>query len=512
MPNGEVDNKVFIPTAVEIVTEKKICKPGPENGYTCENEYEEIPGSDCATGSYMCSTRGDRKNQFYFVADTRNFEIQFTSSYEQGDQRGTSLDHPAYYMLCESRLRAANETHHWRQRLRHNADSEDECDSKTAPRVRIPCAPGIPCRDARDFDFLHDTGAKKALDDSQRTLESLHPARAKQLRLLRHTSGSRLAADPADAVADSADVAADLADAAADPADAAFFYKLSEQPVSDSAAGGPDGKQQWTSAYGDVFKLDRLMQLAGTDLDLNYNMNIWTTRESGTVLEVSIVYYNLHPFISTFGYKEVGYFYKVKELPLPYVSRRVLSIEQPADYPETRQYEVRHGVLVWFKVEGQFGNFSQTYLLIYLVTTFALIGAANSITDFIAVYVHSRKSNYFNLKYEISGDFSTKWQCAKCGYWNSQLDEQCQGYEMWKNAAEAPHCGAAKPPTEVGTPQPISLDQPGIVTENLSSVRSPISLDQPGVVTEHLSSVRRPINLDQPGVVTEDLSSVGSDR
>jgi len=194
-----------------------------------------------------------------------------------------------------------------------------------------------------------------------------------------------------------------------------------------------------------VFKLDRLMELAGTDLDKNFNMEGWSTRESGTVLEVSVVYTNLHSWTSTFGYKDVDYYYRVKELPLPYVSRKQLATEQPADYPETRRYEIRHGILIWFRVVGEFGNFSRTYLLIYLVTAFALVGAASSITDLIAIYVHTRKHNYFNLKYEISGDFHDMWQCPKCRYWNSQLHDKCQSYEMWEDGSEAPRCEEPKP-------------------------------------------------------------------
>merc|ERR1719352_980232 len=101
--------------------------------------------------------------------------------------------------------------------------------------------------------------------------------------------------------------------------------------------------------------------------------------------------------------------------------------------------------MIWFRVVGQFGNFQVTYLLIYLVTAFALIGAASSVTYLIAIYVHKRKNNYFNLKYDISGDFSKMWQCPKCEYWNSKIHATCQQYAMWENCEEAQRCGEPQP-------------------------------------------------------------------
>lgn len=419
MPNGEVDNKIFLPTAIEIVTEKRACKATRENGYNCDNEYEELPGSDCINGKNQCRTRGGVKDQFYYVADTKNFQVQFTSSYEEGDVHGTSLDHPAYYEICPARLREANRTHLWPDRLQHSQVGEAECDSSSAIHEKLPCAPGVMCRQRRAFDWAHDTGVNQVMSDTE---ETLRPATGSQRK---RKSTQFLRAQDHLSVSGPLGVSSDL-------------------PLLETHLLA--NHQQYTSAYGDVFKLDRLMELAGTDLDLNFNMDGWSTRESGTVLEVSVVYKNMHPFYSTFGYKEPEYFYRVKELPLPYVSRRQLAVEQPSDYPETRRYEIRHGIMIWFRVVGEFGNFSGTYLLIYLVTAFALIGAASSITDFLAIYVHKRKNNYFNLKYEISGDFSDMWQCPECAYWNSQVHGECQSYPMWKSRDEAPRCGTPMPP------------------------------------------------------------------
>lgn len=427
MPNGEVDNKIFIPTSVEIITEKRSCTPAAENGFTCDNEYEEMPGSDCLNGKNQCKQRGGKTDQFYYVADTKNFQIQFTSSYEQGEVHGTSLDHPAYYEICSTRLREANETHLWNARLQHSESSESKCEGPNVKHVKLPCADGVPCRQRRDFDLLHDTGVKKTMDEAHKVIHGLRPGQKKSTKFMSSQGHLGVFADPS----------------SPEPSER-HLNSISGEPIKHDQQDFHEGQSQWTSAYGDVFKLDRLMELAGTDLDKNFNMEGYSTRESGTVLEVSVVYTNLHPFLSTFGYKDVDYYYRVKELPLPYVNRRQLSQQQPPDFPQTRRYEIRHGIMIWFRVVGEFGNFSRTYLLIYLVTAFALIGASTGITDVIAIYVHKRKNNYFNLKYEISADFSDMWQCGKCDYWNSQLHAECQGYAMWENSQEATRCSAPK--------------------------------------------------------------------
>lgn len=460
MPDGEVDNKMFIPTAVEIVTERRSCKPGPDNGFTCDNEYEEIPGSDCIVKNHMCRSRGGLKDQFYYVADAKNFNIQFTSSYEQGEVHGTSLDHPAYYEICDARVSNASGRRLWADRLQHSEDAEVKCAEADVRLVEFPCQKGVNCRQKEAFDFMHHSGVKSALkkteksiDDSIGGLEELE----RKIRRPRDKGGEGKKATFLQPEAENVQLhvqnsgSTSSSTPQADVKDSLKAFPDPQLPKWLKAHKPPPGEidqQQWQSAYGDVFTLQRLMELAGSDLDNSYNMDGWTTRESGSVLEVSVVYSNLHPYISTFGYKEVDYYYRVKELPLPYMSRRQLAKVQPPDFPETRRYEIRHGILIWFRVVGQFGNYNNTYFLIYLVTALALIGAANSITDFIAIYIHKRKNNYFNLKYEVSGDFSRMWQCPKCSYWNTDMHDECQQYDMWENSEQSTRCGEPKHSSE----------------------------------------------------------------
>lgn len=584
MKEGEVDNKLFFPTAVEILTEKRVCRPAEENGYSCENEYEEIPGFNCLIGDQMCGNRGDKHGQFYYVADVKNFQLQLTSSYEQGAVHGTSLDHPGYLAMCPPLIRKANVTRRWHARM-ENAE-KNRCTKDEMQITKLPCAPGVDCAQQDKFDIVEHTGvadipqnarkgakdagksvglddeeddeektgkhkdtegeeeategekeaARKDKEDEQRRrardndddeekdtrgekeateepieevsmlatgaglpheLRRHHPEGRHQAHGRHHSAqhhalsapvlgppvtawqtflartglrgmmeasslgswaSSHGSASPAPAPSAASPSSPGEAPAAA-PASAPAAQapapaekerpkaKATTRPKDEWTDGVVDGSMpdEYTSPWGDVFKIGRLLELAGANLDQDFNFDGWTTRQSGTVLEVRAVYNNLYPIVSSFGYKQVEYHYEVTELPLPYMSRTELAQSQPADYPETRIYELRHGVLVWFKVSGTFGVFNIAYLLLMLVTGFALFATASGITDFVSLYLHPRKENFFHLKYEVSPDFSDQWKCEKCGYFNWPKDTICQGVPQWTCPKETECCQEPRP-------------------------------------------------------------------
>jgi len=206
--------------------------------------------------------------------------------------------------------------------------------------------------------------------------------------------------------------------------------------------------EQYSDNWGDVFTLGSLLQIAGADLDFDHNLDGWTTRQAGTAIEVLAVYNNLYPFLSTFGYKPVRYHYVVNELLLPYVSRTALSPVQPGDYPRTRTYENRYGVLIHFKVSGSFGFFNPVYLLLMLTAALALTATASTATDLFFLYVSDQRDNFFHLKYEVSPDFSELWRCEKCGYFNSEKSDVCQGIPKFCCPRSTPICGHPKKKAE----------------------------------------------------------------
>lgn len=202
----------------------------------------------------------------------------------------------------------------------------------------------------------------------------------------------------------------------------------------------------FASTWGDTFKLGKLIELANVDLDKHYNMDSMSARMSGTIIEVEATYENLRHFLSSFGLSQVRYTYRVRERMLPYISRESLHPSQPEDYPKSRRYIVQHGILLDFKVGGEFGFFSIVYLLIMLTTSLALLATAHKLADFWALYLHRRKENYFHIKYDVSADFSEMWKCPDCGYYNLQTDETCRGLEKWTSPHDARtnHCGARR--------------------------------------------------------------------
>jgi len=166
----------------------------------------------------------------------------------------------------------------------------------------------------------------------------------------------------------------------------------------DENAAGPG--ETFALPAGDIFRLGFLLKLAGLDLDHSFNKAGEPLRESGTILEVQVEYSNLRPFLSTFGYSEVGYVYRVVERHMEELKTEGYALSQPPDHPIHRLIENRHGVLVRLSVGGSFGNFNVVYLLVMLTTSLALLATATRIVDFLAIYVLQKKDVYRSFKYE----------------------------------------------------------------------------------------------------------------
>lgn len=454
----EGGDKIFLPTSVEMFTEKRICDPQlNENG--CENEYEDLLGTDCIMGSALCRKRANKSDQFYYVADVKDFVIQFTTSYEQGEVHGISMDHPGFYGICEGSKREPNVTMTWEERKEFH--DKHSCNTHELTMVQLPCGRDTDCARVRKFDMSRDTGIDESIDkikkDIDDVVEEEKGAGAAQKLDENHWKQVVATAQKQDSAAvrpasksvqgasrSSSFLGTDLdSSASLDSKQKPYTTEENAKKAQEQYYPTPD---QYQGPWGDNFKLGRLIELAGADLDRDLNLDGWTTRQAGTVIEVRAVFNNLYPFLSTFGFKQVEYHYEVTELPLPYLSRTDLAKNQPPDYPNTRVYEVKHGVLVWFKVSGKFGVFSMPYFLIMLVTAFALFSSATAITDFVAIYLHNRKDNYFQLKYEISPDFSGHmWKCPKCGYLNWKDDMNCRGIPAWACQQTAPRCNEPRP-------------------------------------------------------------------
>lgn len=440
-------SSLFLPTSVEVITDEKHCEPSEENGYSCDNTYQPLSGSDCLqAGRYLCKKRNGEENQFYYVADVLNYRVSLASSYERENIRGMSLQHQGFVGVCRGLVDMSHHRQTWTDRQK--ALAKYRCTDDQLEIEKIPCAQGVSCAAMRAFDILEETGIsvagrtvkdglhraikgnksegdeKKDKDEASfMTVGSGHHSR--RLRA-RRNQGKSLGTDNEPGRPHLEDFAT---------------TRKPGQPGLD----GVEALEEYSNHWGDVFTIRRLLTLAGADLDQDYNMDGWTARQSGTVLEVTAVYNNLYPFLSAFGYRPVSYHYTVRQLALPYVSQLVMSEEQPDDYPKHRRHELQYGLLIYFKVGGSFGFFNLVYLLVMITTALALTGSAAVVTDLVGIYLHPKKDNFFHLKYEVSPDFSDAWKCTKCGYYNHQYEETCLGAPAFVDKGETGICGARRP-------------------------------------------------------------------
>lgn len=406
LPDGINTNRMFIPTAEVIMTEKRGCKPSAQNQYKCDALYMKENPDDVY---YMNESRA------HYYANIEDYVIQLTSTYHRASIAGTSLKHPGFYWECQDKKTEGERT--WEERLEMPHRYEN-CQDMVLKEIK--CLKGIKCKKE---DLAEN---KLALMEESDMVKYADYSGSRKLR-----SSAKKLQNPQ------------------------LQYEIHhpEAHVFSASAGNSKMKDEphrptpdvYASIWGDTFKLGKLLELADADLDNHYNMDGFTTRMAGTIIEVEVVYENMRKFLSSFGLSQVRYAYKVVEKKLPYISREWLATVQPVDYPETRRYVVQHGVLVVFNISGEFGFFSIVYLLIMLTTAMALLGTAAKVTDLFSIYGHPRKKNYFHIKYEVSPDFSDLWECKKCGYFNHPDDNTCKGIEQWMSPYDVEPCGAPKP-------------------------------------------------------------------
>lgn len=435
LPDGLFDSKVFIPTSVVLISEHRHCRPSASNGYACDSEYiQDWAGRD----SYLSNT------EMSYYADVEDYVIQFTSTYHRDDISGTSLEHPGFYYACESKEREVKDRT-WEMRVSEPHGCEAGGKKKT-----FPCAPGARCDKERarapPTISVHSTIGLEGEGSQDAYFNPLHGPTEQRTMFLQAPGGPprlrRPGAPPQQALT------------------ALHAHSNSTRGLRDDHADEPqwdmgtkrETPDVFSSSWGDMFKVGKMLSLAHIDLDRDYNIDGMSTRMSGTILEISIMYENLVPFLSSFGQSQIQYTYKLSEKKLPYMSREFLAPVQPSEYPERRTIVWQGGLLIVFTVAGQFGFFSIVYLLIMLTTSLALLATAHRMTDLFSIYAHPRRRNYFHLKYQVSPDFSDMWCCPKCGYFNNMDEDTCRGLEKWQSEHD--------PDTEVcGEPRPADAGQ-----------------------------------------------------
>jgi len=144
---------------------------------------------------------------------------------------------------------------------------------------------------------------------------------------------------------------------------------------------------------GDIFKLGKLLELAGLDLDAS-EKNGEPLRERGTRLKINVEFANLFPWT---GVTTPGYIYKVVEVPMEEMKTELYTHSQPPSESETRTMENRHGIYLDATVGGSFGFFDIVFLLVMLTTSLALLATGTTLIDVVADYLpglHLKKDKY----------------------------------------------------------------------------------------------------------------------
>lgn len=406
LPDGVSTNTMFIPTVEIVMEEKKSCQPSPDNNWECDALYTK-EGTDKAY--YMNETRST------YYANIEDYVVQFTSTYHRDTISGTSLKHASFYKECQDKPEKREKQ--WDERI-NELPLFDRCEEMKSKEVE--CLPGAEC----NKEHLKKNKLKIGLMEKENSLND------DMAKYAAYTAGGRRLR----ASAEKASVKK-LDPLLADPPvmSANFFggHSSAQSEGADTIITEEKQPDVYATVWGDTFKLGKLMELAGIDLDNHYNMDGYTTRMAGTIIEVEVVYENMRRFLSSFGFSQVRCSYKVVEKKLPYISREWLATVQPPEYPDSRRYVVQHGVVLVFNISGEFGFFSIVYLLIMLTTAMALLGTAHKVTDLFSIYGHPRKKNYFHIKYDVSPDFSDMWECKICGYYNSPDETNCRGIPQW---------------------------------------------------------------------------------
>eukprot|EP00747_Dinoflagellata_sp_TGD_P207394 gnl/TRDRNA2_/TRDRNA2_80967_c0_seq1.p1 gnl/TRDRNA2_/TRDRNA2_80967_c0~~gnl/TRDRNA2_/TRDRNA2_80967_c0_seq1.p1 ORF type:complete len:592 (-),score=111.62 gnl/TRDRNA2_/TRDRNA2_80967_c0_seq1:257-2032(-) len=464
LPQGAIGNTLFIPTFISRYPQRKMCEPDSANGYSCESEYE---------------TDTSVEPEHFFVADVDDFLVTMSSTYNREDIVGSSLSHQGYYVQCDREM-----GYNWKQRI----ENAKPCPDSKRERVRIPCAQHQNCvLDPKWEPFERKTRHQKEMEEELKMEKDEEKVESKELRIdddssvflndgvpvaepgrRHHAAAGALVQSKAglrpDAVVSTAPAAGAgrslrMSSIVAPPVAASGSHNVSspdeqakllaskpEKPEKNGDGVEPHKADVFGSEKYDSFRVKKLLELVGLDLDKSMNPEGVPIRLTGAVLEVQAYYKNTYAWYSTWGKEDVKYSYIMSERPIPETSQEIISDVQPEDYPRRRVVEVRNGILISFSVAGSFGFFNIVYLLVMLTTSLALLATATTVTDLIAVYLHPRKRNYFHLKYEVSPDFSDAWMCPKCNYYNSQDEPFCQGTNLWEDKQQV--CGEPRPEEE----------------------------------------------------------------
>lgn len=350
-PNGMIGDALLVPTRIDYSKERKNCQPGEENDWTCENEYDV-----------------DANATINYIADIEEYTIMLSHSFKRSYVSGNNGEYLGHYMKCVRPEGNHSIVNHVISSAHAALVGQHSCEGEWK---RYP----IDCINDKCHFLQKEKRAGFLEGDDGAGLVQGYDARPGGRRSARRSSPHALLA--------SLDESAEGDDAGQEQPQK--VKKLLKEGV-------------FAIAEGDVFRISTLLELAGIDLDRTRNKKGTPLREAGTVIEIQVTYNNLHPFWSSFGYKEVSYEYKISKRPMEEMKTELLALHQP-HFPRERRMENHHGLYLIVRLGGQFGFFSGVFLLIVLTTALGLLGLANVLVDKIALFYLKDRDHYSDSKF-----------------------------------------------------------------------------------------------------------------
>lgn len=154
---------------------------------------------------------------------------------------------------------------------------------------------------------------------------------------------------------------------------------------------------------GDVMTLTDVMRMAdlrGAKLMDMVRPDGTTMRSQGAVLDMSIEYSNARQW-DIFGHQEPYYTITCSFVPMKYYK---IIYEEKVSQDQRFRYDV-HGILLLMRVHGKIRVWDWTHLLTVLTTAMVSLAMANTVTDYMMLYLFQFSSRYSIIKYQPTQDF-----------------------------------------------------------------------------------------------------------
>lgn len=340
-PDGMLGGTIMIPTRLDSRSETRDCQPGPDNHYSCKNEFNV-----------------DEASKMTYVADVDRFTLLISHSYGRNSLFGNNRLLKGWYDQCNEGTDAEDkDARVARLQLRGlsvNRGCRGKWEKKPIECVNEKCdfLPLIMAKANAEKDASNASPASF----SQQSQKEADVAVAHRFRRNMRSLGSTV-------------VSADSEE------DSSYEHWMD----------GPASTGAFSIKQGDIFTVSKLLDLAGVSLDHTFNNDNESLREAGTAINIEVTYENLRPWFSSFGYSDVRYSYKVTTSAMDEMKTEVLARIQPQ--PDKRTMESRHGLYVTVRVGGTFGFFSLIKMLMVLTTGAGLLGGAVFVTNQVAMRI-----------------------------------------------------------------------------------------------------------------------------